>query len=213
MIDGPAQFKLLEVAIDLFGQMGLDGVGTRRIAEGAGVQMSAITYYFRSKEGLYLACAEHIAAMMRVRIAPLMETGVDGRAMVDAKTRVEAIVSGMAVIMMQPEMAPIARFVVREQMNPTPAFSILYDGAMRQVAETVIALLHSISRGRLSDEDITTRCFALMGQVFAFRFARATLERVTNWSAVGPREIDLVRRTVVIHTRAIIADLDAGAFK
>jgi AcrR family transcriptional regulator len=38
----PMETRLIEVAIDLFGQDGPNNVGTRAIAEAAGAQMSAI---------------------------------------------------------------------------------------------------------------------------------------------------------------------------
>lgn len=202
--------KLIEVAIELFGQNGPDSVGTRVIADAAGAQMSAITYHFRSKEGLYIACAEHIAATMRARIAPLLDNLTTDVSVDEAKSRIELIVGGMAVIMMHDEIAPIAQFVVREQMNPTPAFAVLYDGAMRHVIDLMVALLETIVGDRLTSEELRVRCFALMGQVFAFRFARAALMRVTGWENVGPRETELVRQAVVANARAVLADLEMG---
>src|SRR5450631_4529413 len=73
MTTPPMETRLIGVAIDLFGRDGMNAVGTRAIAEAAGAQMSAITYHFGGKEALYLACAQHITAEMRERIAPLLE--------------------------------------------------------------------------------------------------------------------------------------------
>lgn len=210
MVETVTETKLVEVAIELFGRNGSDAVTTRAIAEAAGAQQSAISYHFRTKHGLYLACAEHIAATMRKRIAPLLDKPLTGLLVEEAKSRIELIIGGMAVIMMHDEIAPIARFVVREQMNPTPAFAVLYDGAMRHVIEPMMALLGTISGGRLTDEELRVRCVALMGQVFAFRFARAALVRVTGWEKVGPRETELVRQAVVANARAVLADLEQG---
>ena len=49
------------MAIEHFGRFGLEGASTREIAKAAGKPMSAITYHFGGKEGLYLACARHIS--------------------------------------------------------------------------------------------------------------------------------------------------------
>ncbi len=43
MADAITRKRLIEVAIDLFGQDGPNNVGTRAIAEAAGAQMSAIS--------------------------------------------------------------------------------------------------------------------------------------------------------------------------
>jgi AcrR family transcriptional regulator len=200
------QARLIEVAIDQFGRHGLEAVTTRGVAEAAGVQQSAISYHFGSKERLHLACAEHIASLITEKTAPLV-----GHADVDdpelAAARIENILGGLAVIMMHDDIAPMARFVVREQMNPTPAFAVLYDRAMRRVVETLMRHLEVIAPGRFPTETLRVRCIALMGQVFAFRFARAALMQVTAWQTVGPRETALVRDTVIAHTRAVLADL------
>jgi AcrR family transcriptional regulator len=208
MADVVTPAKLIEVAIGLFGQNGPDSVGTRAIAEAAGVQMSAITYHFGSKDGLYLACAEHIAATMLRKISPLLALVDEARDPAAARAGIESMLGGLVVVMMQDEIAPLARFVVREQMNPSPAFAVLYDQAIRHVVELLTRLVNVVAHERLSEEEVRIRCMALVGQVFAFRFARASLLRVTGWQSVGPRETALVRGAVLAHTRAILSDLE-----
>src|SRR4029450_4073601 len=53
---------ILETALDLFAAQGYEGASTRQIAEGAGVNLPAIQYYFGNKEGLYRAIIEDITA-------------------------------------------------------------------------------------------------------------------------------------------------------
>src|SRR5579862_5216450 len=54
--------RIIITALKLFGEKGFAGASTRDIASGAGVNAPALQYYFDSKEGLYLACVEHIVA-------------------------------------------------------------------------------------------------------------------------------------------------------
>ena len=63
--------KLLAASIDVFGRLGFDGATTRAVADAAGVNLQAIPYYFGSKDGLYIATAEHIAAQIRSHVAEL----------------------------------------------------------------------------------------------------------------------------------------------
>lgn len=203
----PTDRRLLEVAIDHFGRLGREGASTRAIAKDAETLMSSITYHFKGKDGLYLACAEHIATTIRGKIAPIIDRLALPAAAAEARATIEALVGGMIVIMMQEEIAPIARFVVREQMSPTPAFDILYDGAMRHIVEPLVALLKTVSRSRLTEEEARMRSFSLMGQVFALRFGRAALMRVTGWDSVGPRQTELARAAILANVRAILAEL------
>jgi AcrR family transcriptional regulator len=207
--------RLIEVAIDLFGRDGMNAVGTRAIADAAGAQMSAITYHFGGKEGLYLACARHIAAEMRERTAPLLDLSQKACADTDgaeqARAAILAILGGLIGIMMKDDIAQKSRFVVREQMNPTPAFTILFEGAMQFVIVRVGDLLQRIAGNSLDAQEVRIRTVALLGQVLAFRFARATLLRVTGWENVGSSETEAVRAVVLAHANAILADLEKGA--
>jgi AcrR family transcriptional regulator len=207
----PTDQRLLEVAIDHFGRLGREGASTRAIAKDADTLMSSITYHFKGKDGLYLACAEHIASTIRGKIGPIVDRLALPAPAAEARASIEALVGGMIVIMMQEEIAPIARFVVREQMSPTPGFDILYDGAMRHIVEPLVALLLTVAGGSLSEEAAQIRAFSLMGQVFALRFGRATLMRVTGWESVGPRQTELARAAILENVRAILAELAGDA--
>jgi AcrR family transcriptional regulator len=211
----PMETRLIEVAIDLFGRDGMNAVGTRAIAEAAGTQMSAITYHFGGKEALYLACAQHITADMRERIAPLLELArracTESGGPSEARDAILAMLGGFVGIMMNDDIAPAVRFIVREQMNPTPAFAILFEGGMQPVVERMDQLLQRIARHRLTHDQVRIHAVALVGQVLAFRFARATLMRATGWETVGLSEIDAVRAIVVAHANAILSDLEKGA--
>jgi len=65
--------RIIDAAIKLFGERGYEGASTRDIARLAGVNAPALQYYFNGKEGLYTACAEHIAESAAEHFAPAME--------------------------------------------------------------------------------------------------------------------------------------------
>src|SRR6204780_4233675 len=54
--------RILNAALAEFGNASFLTATTRGIAEAAGVSLPTLQYYFGSKEGLYLACAEAIVA-------------------------------------------------------------------------------------------------------------------------------------------------------
>ena len=55
-----AKKQLIAAALAQFGEYGMNAT-TREIAAQAGQNIAAITYYFGSKEDLYLACAQWIS--------------------------------------------------------------------------------------------------------------------------------------------------------
>lgn len=64
-----AKNQLIAAALAQFGEYGLHAT-TRDIAALAGQNIAAITYYFGSKEDLYLACADWIADFIGTQFQP-----------------------------------------------------------------------------------------------------------------------------------------------
>jgi TetR/AcrR family transcriptional regulator, regulator of cefoperazone and chloramphenicol sensitivity len=215
MIGRSADLRLIQAAIEQFAQSGMSAVGTRAIADAAGMQMSAITYHFGGKEGLYLACARHIAKLMSERIAPLLQLAESGctdqGGAAGARAAILTFLGGFVTVMVRDELAPWAPFVLREQMNPTPAFKILYEGAMQRILALLGDLLQRVAGGALTAEETRIRSIALVGQVLAFRFCRAALMYATGWESVGVGEIEVVRTAVLAHTDAVLIALERGA--
>jgi len=63
--------RLLDVAVELFKQKGLAGVAVAEIATAAGAYPSQVTYYFRTKEALFVeaACREVLYVARQAELA------------------------------------------------------------------------------------------------------------------------------------------------
>jgi AcrR family transcriptional regulator len=200
--------RLLDTAIDHFGRQGLDGASTRAIAAAASTTMSSITYHYGSKQGLYLAAARHIAEEMGERMAPALAASEtrsrEGDGPDAALTALLAIIDRFAEMMVHPESAAWARFIVREQMEPTEAFDVLYGGAMGRLVDHLSALIVRIGAGRSDAAEARLKTIAIVGQALVFRVARATLLRATGWTDVDTGGAEAIRRIIRAHTRAIL---------
>src|SRR5260370_37799722 len=89
--------RILETALDLFSAHGYEGASTRQIAEGPGVNLPAIQYYFGNKEGLYRAVIGDIVEHTEMHLAPPAANAEP--AVADPNTRPDelpALWSGMA---------------------------------------------------------------------------------------------------------------------
>lgn len=206
--------RLLDAAVEVFGRLGYDGAGTRALAAAAGANLAAIPYHFGSKEGLYLATARHVAARIGESLAPLIERA--GRALqdlrepqpADAAALLGSLLGDFAALMMAPEADRWAAFILREQMAPTRAFGVLYDGFMVRMVAMVMRLLTLCggpSGRHASGPDMRLRAFALLGQAMAFRVGRAAVMRTLGWEAVGPAELEAVRAAVRAGVAAAVA--------
>ena len=96
-----------------------------------------------------------------------------------------------------------ARFIVREQMQPTAAFEIVYammGGAMTTAVRLVAAALDR----NPEDEGVRLQSVALMGQVLVFRVAHTLVLRRMGWSAIGDAERAAIKRVIAADVRAIL---------
>ncbi len=198
--------KLVEAALPIFGLRGLEGASTREIAKAADKPMSAITYHFGGKEGLYLACARHISETMGqlLGLAGEAQTVTDAA---DARGKVGQLMGLLVNAMLRHETTPFVRFIVREQQEPTAAFDIIYGGGMGRALAWLCALIGVIADGRIPDIEIRVRVVALVGQVMGFRVARAATLRLTGWSDLGEAERAVIDRVIQSHLGAILDQL------
>ena len=175
------QTRLLETSVCLFGRFGFEGASTRDIARASVTAMSTITYHFGSKEGLYLAAADHIAAQIRKRTKPLLDRA-NPAAVVDQQTAIELflmVLDGIAEMMLSPETEHWALYIIREEQAPTEAFDRLYEGAMQRVAETLIHLT-GVARPDLDERRRRVTAVMLFGQALILRSGRAAVCRVLD---------------------------------
>lgn len=200
--------RLIAVALDVFGKHGFEGTSTRMLAERAGVNLAAIPYYFGGKQGLYLAVAEHLAGRLEERMGPVakdakeaLENGISRKR---ARDMLQQMLDAFAAMIVGCDEAESwARFIMREQMDPTAAFDVLYGRIMGPVHAACAALV-----GRLLDEpseapETLIRTFALLGQILIFRVARAAVLRRLGWKRVHEEELRQLRAVIRQHVDAI----------
>lgn len=204
--------RLIAAALDLFGRRGFDGVATREIARQAKANQAAIPYHFQSKQGLYAAVAGHVANELTTRSGPVI-AAIEQRLSGDAMSPAEAgellrrLIREMAAIIVgQPEAALWARFIIREQLDPTPAFDIIYAVIEAGPLRMLLRLLARITDKSETSQIVRLRAFALVGQVLAFRLARAAVLRRLGWKDIGAKELAAVQAVIDTHVAAILVD-------
>lgn len=203
------QTRLLETAIDQFGRHGFDGASTREIARASDTAMSSITYHFGGKGGLYLAAADHIAACIRERQAESFramraaQESEGGITPTDAVEQVLLILDGFAQVMLHPQSEGWARFIVREQQQPTEAFERLYKGAMRFMVDAMSTLL-TIARADLAPRQRRALTVMLVGQALIMRTGRAAVSRILEVADVGESEAKLLRDQLRATARCVL---------
>jgi TetR/AcrR family transcriptional regulator, regulator of cefoperazone and chloramphenicol sensitivity len=198
--------QLIEAGLDVFGRLGFEGASTREIAKAAKANLAAIVYHFGGKEGLHRAVAEHVAQSILQRIGPTLAVVGDPAAAASqagARAMLTRLIENfIEVILGSAEAERWARFIVREQMQPTASFDVIY--RFLGGAATVATRLVAAALGRPEDEAIRIRAFTMLGQVLVFRVAQALVMRRMEWRQIGDRERGLIRAVVIGHVNDIL---------
>ena len=189
---------LLDVAVAQFGEHGLTATSTRGIAAAAGVAMSTITYRYGGKDGLYRAAARYIADGIGELIRPALAT--PHLAPVD---HIVAVLGRFAGLMLSDDSLSWARFIIREQMQPTEAFDLLWGGIMGEVM-AVLARLVGEATAETDPRRVRIITLTLIGQVLVFRAARATVLRALGHASLDGDDVAAIHARLEANIRAIL---------
>lgn len=207
-----ASDRLIAAAVDVFGDHSYEAATTRMIATKAGVNVAAIPYYFNGKEGLYHAVVERIVGNLQSFVKPTLErigerSSEAKLSATEAISLMESLLGKMVDFMVgAPEAARFAQIVLREHLNPTSAYEIIFERVMCPMIEAIAAMIAAAAGQPLSD-DMRLRALTFMGQVMAFRVARESIVRALGFTGYSAEETETIRRLILEQTRWAVENM------
>jgi AcrR family transcriptional regulator len=207
------RLRIVRAALELFGANGYEQTSTREIAARAGVNPPALQYYFDSKEGLYLACAEHMSAQawslfepeitaIRQRIAG----EIDREGLIDCVCRIHA--RSADFLLMTSELEAWAKFMAWEELGagrvPAVACEVLNNGIKREIQGLLCTLIGRIIGKPADDPETRLRMITLGGQVSVFSLARDRALRSLGWSDIDAAGLAQLKSIIRRQTEAAL---------
>ncbi|MEO6846150.1 MAG: CerR family C-terminal domain-containing protein [Chthoniobacterales bacterium] len=197
-----AKTRLLEAALKVFAEKNLEGASVREIAKEAGQNVASIFYYFESKENLYLTLLrggiheirkgiEEIISDLQQKKKSLSYTPQEAVEILKRAFRT-ALVDKMA----NPKFDAIRRLIAREQMEPTPAFEVIYEEGLREMHESVTRLVGIALDVDPKAPETILRTYTFFGQVLIFGIARATILRRLGWKNLDNKRTEMITRII-----------------
>lgn len=208
--------RLLQAALKAFGQRDYDAVGTREIVEAAGANISAISYHFGGKQGLYLATAEFLAENMYGELQGDLEEIRERLNHADpqqCRSMLGELVSGFAGSLLTGEFGEDAPgFIFREQSQPTEAFDVLYSKLFEPMHLTMVALVSGARNLPADSDEAKLVAHALLGQAIVFRGARTTMLRHLGRPAYTDTDRKRIKALITAMITAALDYSPAGDF-
>jgi TetR/AcrR family transcriptional regulator, regulator of cefoperazone and chloramphenicol sensitivity len=203
-----ARERLIQAGIEIFAEYGFYATTTRMLADKAQVNLSAIPYYFRSKEGLYNATVGHIADVLAAHLTPFLERlqseAANGFAPKTARVLLQEGLSTMVTVMCgDPGTMRFSQIILREQMAPTAAFDLIYPKVMERMLSAFATLIATIT-GETDPRQCSLQAILLMGQVMVFRAGKATVVRRIGMAGYTADEIAEIQELVVSRAMAAL---------
>ena len=139
--------RLLEAGLDVFGRFGYEQATTRRISRQAGVNIAAIPYYFGGKQGLYGEVVSYVIGAIMSRFETTMqEIDLQKAAGPPNASQALTLLLNMLGVIIEfmigsPQALRSARIILREQLDPSDAYDIIFNRLMSPVIDMLAGLI------------------------------------------------------------------------
>jgi AcrR family transcriptional regulator len=199
------KLRIIEAALELFGAKGFDQVSTRDIAARAGVNAPALQYYFDGKEGLYIACAEYMAAHARELMAPAVQKV---RAVLEGKPGTDALIECVWTLIERAADAMLlsrrvdawARFMAWEDLRQDRprggARAVIEKSFRREVNGLMRTALARITGAKPDDTQTRIRALTLMSQITIFFAMREKALEDIGWSSLDESRLKTLKAII-----------------
>jgi len=202
--------RLLEAAIEVFAKYGFDGASTRMLVNEAGVNISAIPYYFGSKEGLYEAVIEHIITTVLARQEEKSKEIFQALNKTDltkgqARALLHDFVTSFIDILLSQRTSPsMVEIMIREQIHPSSVFDRFYDEMLKPTHEILTHLTAFLIGRKPECEEAILCTHTILGQFVIFKTHQELMLRRAGWQQYGLREMDAIKMMVLRNVDAIL---------
>lgn len=202
--------RLIHAGLEIFGNYGFEAATTRMLAKTAGVNLAAIPYHFGGKEGLYVAVLDTISERIHEALASEREAvhtvvkkkRATRKEMLNA---LESLVRAFARIVISSEVGgQFGPLIMREQMNPTSAFELLYNKRIKPLHLAITTLVARLTGEEPDREKTIIRAHTILGQIVAFRAMRATALRRLDWNTFDAENTETVCSVIVENMHQIL---------
>jgi len=200
--------RILNEAEAMFAQKGYRGVTVREITEAAHCNLAAVNYYFGNKWNLYLAVFQFRWLPRAKRIRENVITALEKHANPSLAEIVRALsLAFLKGPLADEERARHALLIIRELAEPTEAFELLAENALRPLIGIIANHLRPMMPHELAEERLSLNILSIFALVTYFNLARAAVTHITG------QEYDEDFKTMLVEHISDFSLMGLGAIK
>jgi AcrR family transcriptional regulator len=194
-----ARSRLVLAALRLFAEKGYEAATTREIAEAAGINISAIRYYFGDKAGLYRT------AFTEPMGEPPCRANRDTYIRLPLPEALELLFRDFLEPLKRGEELRLAmRLHFREMIEPTGAWQEEIDAEIKPQHEALVALLRERLGAAASEADVHRLAFAVIGMAVHFYVGQDVVSAIAPELLDTPAAIDIMASRLAGYALSVI---------
>ena len=167
----PTRARLLEVAVEVFAELGYRNATLREICHRAGANNAAINYHFRDKEHLYLEVIEHVIAEM---LAHMPHGRVDRSAPPEEKLG-SFIRSLLRDMLGAGPPTWIVKLLTHELLEPSRGLDLVVEKAIGPLLAELMSIVRELIGPAATDNQVFECAVSVFGQCVEYHRGRAIL--------------------------------------
>lgn len=201
--DGARQ-RLLQAAGEVFAEHGFRTATVRDICGRANVNIAAVNYYFRDKEGLYEEVLK-FAHRYSLEMHP-PEPPAGSSASPEERLRV-FIYSFINRLLDKGRPAWHGKLMAREIVEPTTALDALVEQSIRPLQQVLLAIIRELVDPGVPEARVRLCSVSVVGQCMHLYLAKPVLQRLNPQLQYSPEDIQMMADHVADFSLAAVRNL------
>lgn len=205
--------KIMQSAIRLFAQKDFASVGTREIANDAGVNLSLISYYFSSKENLYTTIINYIIDLGLEYLDDVIKVANNLNYM-SQEEKIEAYINiyikYIDFVYSEKISDNFVLLMIKEQAITGSEFGQIYRKKSMVLYSALAKILASILGKKPTDPKVTFEICKTMGGIISFKFLKRIVFQGLERQQYTKSDIELIKEMLYSQIELSINDIMAN---
>lgn len=201
--------NILEIATDMFAKANFDSISTRDIAKRAKVNLSAISYYFKNKEGLYIAVIKKSINTIKEKNKDWINLILSFKTTDSQENNLKnflIIIEGFIDCIMRNSRYIGPNSVIWSNHNSKISLvtDIIYDKLHIPLYNTFAKIISSITNLDINDPKMIFVINTITGQLVEILVHRDMILRTLNVKEFNTEQLNILKEVIINQTKAII---------
>ncbi|NIO06683.1 MAG: CerR family C-terminal domain-containing protein [Deltaproteobacteria bacterium] len=179
--------RLLEAAGEIFAEHGYRAATVRQICDKAKANLAAVNYYFRDKDGLYLAVMRYLHITATDLYPP--SRGLKRGAGPEERLRA-FILSLLNRLLGDGRPSWQMKLAARELIDPTPALDVIVEEAIRPLSQELESIVRELLGPETGAESVRLSMLSVVSQCSFYNNSRAVISRLYPEQTFSSQDIE-----------------------